>query len=174
MQDQEIGIDAGHGGSPGGTGRLFPDATLPTLGGRSVVLDSYRPRNDLVLLLLGEDSVSEPASRLLHQLVAARADLAAEDGVVLAIAAGSPAAWREGWPYDVPLLFDTDANLHRRVAAVDEAGRAETVLYLTDRYREIFAVLRPGDRRWPASARDVVEWLTFMNIQCPECNPPER
>jgi hypothetical protein len=174
MKSQEIGIAAGHGASPGGTGRLFPDATLPTLGGGMLSLDGFRPRNDLVLLLLGDGPPGEQAMRLLEQLVGARTELAGEDGVVLALATGLPSAWGGAWPYDVPLLFDADSSVHRRAAAIDDAGRAETVLYLTDRYREIFAVLRPGDARWPASARDVVEWLTFMNIQCPECNPPER
>ena len=174
MDQQDIGIAAGHGASPGGTGRLFPDSTLPTLNGGTLSLDQFRSRSDLVLLLLGEGPVPEPAARLLAQLVAARADLRLEDGEVIAIATGSPSRWREPWPFDVPLLFDTDASLHRRVAAIDERGQPRTGLYLTDRYREIFAVLHPGEGRWPASAHDVVEWLTFMNIQCPECNPPER
>ncbi len=174
MKQQDIGSPAAHGASPGGTGRLFPDATLPNLNGGTLSLDQFRPRNDLVLLMLGDGPMPEPAARLLTQLTAARADLAVEDGELVAIATGSPSAWRQAWPFDVPLLFDTDASLHRRVAAVDDDGRPQTVLYLTDRYREIFAVLRPDEERWPKSAHDIIAWLTFMNIQCPECNPPER
>ena len=44
---------------------------------------------------------------------------------------------------------------------------------LTDHYREIYGVMRPGEATWPATARDVIEWLVFANIQCPECNAPE-
>jgi hypothetical protein len=174
MSDEtELGTDAGRGRSPGATGRLFPDAALVTPDGRPLSLERYRPRRNLVVLTLGAGQIAAPAARLLKQLAAAHAELEAEDGQIVAIAADTPARWHGPWPYAFPLAFDVDATLHRRVAAVDSAGRPDVALYITDRFREIFAVLRPRDARWPASARDVVEWLTFVNIQCPECNPPE-
>jgi hypothetical protein len=174
MSDEEdVGLDGGHGRSPGATGRLFPGATLLTWGGQPLSLEHYRARRNLVVLMLGAGPIATPAARLLKQLAAARAELEAEAGQIVAIAASTAARWHSTWPYAFPLAFDADATLHRRVAAVDSAGRPDVALYVTDRYREIFARLRPRDARWPASARDVVEWLTFVNIQCPECNPPE-
>jgi hypothetical protein len=169
-----VGLEVGHGRSPGGMGRLFPDATLPTVDGHSLSLGRYRPRWDLVVLMLGPGPLPGPATQLLGQLADARAELEAEDGQVLVIVADSPERWNGAWPYPFPLAFDASAGLHRRVAAVDASGRADVALYITDRYREIFIVLRPGSASWPTSARDVIEWLTFINIQCPECNPPEE
>jgi hypothetical protein len=58
------------------------------------------------------------------------------------------------------------------VAAVAASGRPAATLYITDRFREIVAVLRPRSARWPTCAQDVLEWLTFVDVQCPECNPP--
>ncbi|HET9797465.1 MAG TPA: hypothetical protein VFP90_05735, partial [Gemmatimonadaceae bacterium] len=71
------------------------------------------------------------------------------------------------------LLLDHDGALHRRVGAVNSGDRPTPALYVTDHYREIYASLRPGERGWPTSANDVVQWLVFVNIQCPECNAPE-
>jgi peroxiredoxin len=172
-EETDVGLDAGHGRSPGGTGRLFPDATLPMEGGGSLSLGRYRARSALVVLMLGPGALAEPAARLLGQLADARAELEAEGGQVLVIVADAPERWQGAWPHPFPLAFDASAGLHQRVAAVDAAGRPDVALYITDRFREVFAVLRPTSARWPASAHDVIEWLTFIGIQCPECNPPE-
>jgi hypothetical protein len=173
MDETEVGLNAGRGRSPGGTGRLFPDGGLVTLDGRSLSLERYRSRWNLVILMLGAAPMTAPAEQLLGQLAGARAELEAEDGQVLAVLADVPTGWRGEWPYPFPLVFDADASLHRRVAAVDAGGQPDVALYITDRYREIFILLRPGDASWPTSARGVLEWLTFVSIQCPECNAPE-
>jgi len=98
--------------SAGGTGQLFPDATLSLADGGSLSIDSFRPRYDLVILMLG-------------------------------------------------------------VGAMDAQGQPATSFYVTDRYREIYATMRPEQPGWPARTDDVLQWLTFINIQCPECSPPE-
>jgi peroxiredoxin len=156
--------------SPGGTGKLFPDATLPTPDGGIITVDAFRPKWNLVMVMLGAKEPSLEMVRLLDVLTAARAEVEAEDGKVLVVAAdGSPASWH--WPF--PLLLDGDGRLHRQVGAVDVAGRPAPALFTTDHYREIYSVMRPGEPTWPANAKDVIDWLVFANIQCPECNVPE-
>ena len=175
MTREAIGLDAAHGRGPGGSGRLFPDATLPTLDGERLPLDRYRGRAPLVLLMLGDGDITEPGpgTALLEMLTQTRREIAADGGALLAITASdletAEGAWR--WPF--PLLLDHEGALHRRVGAVDDAGRPTLTLFITDRFREIYANLRPEQAGWPASGSDVVEWLTFVEIQCPECNPPE-
>lgn len=173
VSQHEIGLDGSHGRSPGGTGRLFPDVTLPTVEGGILALDNYRPRWDLIVFMLGEGIMSPMAATLLSQLAAVHADLEVEHARVVAIVADAPSRWWRGWNYPFPLAFDSDGQVHNRVGALDRGGRPAAGVYVTDRYREIFAVLRPGDADWPQSAEDVMEWLTFVNIQCPECNSPE-
>lgn len=170
--ERAIGLDAGIG-SPGGTGRRFPDATLPTADGGALSLDAYHPRWALVVLMLGQDPAAAPAVRLLAELAAARADVEADGGQVVAISAGTPPVVAGGpaWPF--PLAFDTDGSLHRLVGAVDDTDTPAAALYVTDAYREIFAVLRPSEPGWPEGASDVLQWLTFATIQCPECSVPE-
>ena len=167
------GLDAGHGRSPGGSGKLFPDATLATPDGTSVSFDSYRPRWDLVVLMLAAGAHNETTTRLLTMLADARAEIEAEDGKVIVVAANDPKRGLREWKWPFPLLIDPDAGLHRRVGAVDLLGQPNVALYITDRYREIFAALRPDRAGWPVSSLDVLRWLQFVNIQCPECGAPE-
>jgi peroxiredoxin len=157
--------------SPGGTGQLFPDATLPAADGSTVSLGDFKPGWDLVMVMLGaDDGITPELERLLDALAEGHAAVEAEDGKVLAVhEARAPDGWR--WPF--PLLADRDGALHRRVGALDDSDRPAPALYVTDHYREIYAALRPGEHGWPESADDVVRWLVFVNIQCPECNAPE-
>jgi len=157
--------------SPGGTGKLFPDATLPTHDGGTITLDTFRPKWNLVMIMLGADGIPATIADLLDALAGSRADVESEDGKILAVAASATltADWR--WPF--PLLLDADGSVHQRAGAVDANGRPAPALFTTDHYREIYGVMRPGEPRWPTSAKDVIEWLVFANIQCPECNPPE-
>ena len=167
------GLDAGHGRSPGGSGKLFPDATLVTPEGTSVSFDSYRPRWDLVVLMLGAGAIDETVTKLLTMLAGARAEIEAEGGKVLVVATNDPEREPGEWEWPFPLLIDSDAVLHRRIGAVDRSGQPTVALYITDRYREIFTALRPDGAEWPVSSRDVLRWLDFVNIQCPECGAPE-
>jgi len=157
--------------SPGGTGQLFPDARLPTRDGGTITLDTFRPKWDLVMVMLGAEGVSPGMAQLLDALAAARTDVEAEDGKVLAVSASvTPTGdWR--WPF--PLLLDADGHVHQRAGAVDVAGRPAPALFTTDHYREIYGVMHPGEPSWPTTAKDVIDWLVFANIQCPECNTPE-
>lgn len=157
--------------SPGGTGRLFPDATLPTRDGGAITLDTFRPKWNLVMVMLGADDVPSVMAQLLDRLAAARAEVEAEDGRVLVVSASaSPISdWR--WPF--PLLVDAEGHVHQGAGAVDAAGRPSPAVFTTDHYREIYGVMHPGETAWPKTAKDVIDWLVFANIQCPECNPPE-
>lgn len=158
--------------SPGGTGQLFPEATLVAADGSKVTLGDFKPAWDLVMIMLGADDALAPElTTLLDVLEEGRAAVEAEDGKVLAVRAGERPI--DGWRWPFPLLLDHDGALHRRVGAVGDADQPAPALYVTDHYREIYAALRPGERGWPKSANDVVQWLVFVNIQCPECNAPE-
>ncbi|MBK5186978.1 MAG: hypothetical protein JJD97_01970 [Gemmatimonadaceae bacterium] len=159
--------------SPGGTGELFPDATLPLADGRSLSIDSLRVRYDLVILMLGAGAIDPAAARLLDALARGRSAIEGEDGRVLVVHAADRSPVSSEWRWPFPLLLDAHARLHTRVGALDAEGQPTTSLYVTDRYREIYAATRPEQPDWPATVDDVLQWLTFVNIQCPECNPPE-
>ena len=159
--------------SPGGTGALFPDTTLPLASGGSLSIDSLRVRFDLVILMLGAGAIDPAAARLLDELAPARSAIEAEEGRVLAVRVSDQGAAFNDWRWPFPLLLDAGGRFHARVGAVDAAGEPRASLFVTDRYREIYIATHPGQADWPGTADDVLQWLTFVNIQCPECNPPE-
>ena len=156
-----------------GTGELLPSVTLSMPSGTAFALGQYSGRRNLVILLLGTGSPGERVSRLLAQLAQSRVALDEEDAKVLVVHTGDAAWLSDEESRSLTVLVDDDATFHRCLGAVDAAGRATPALYITDRYREIYHATRPGDAQWPMSAEEVLSWLVFMNIQCPECGAPE-
>ena len=71
------------------------------------------------------------------------------------------------------VLSDGDGRIHREVGASDEQGHVAAAAYVIDRYGETFAIYRTRDGQALPSAVDILNWLEFVNSQCPECEPPE-
>jgi peroxiredoxin len=155
-----------------GTGDLLPDTTLPTPHGERVALGQYSALRNLVIVLRGVDAADASVAHLLAAFAASRAAIADEEAEVLVVQSGERSQWSDG-PHPFAVLVDEDAAFHRDVGAVDASGDAAPAVFITDRFREIYHVFRPTDADWPPSARDVLDWLVFMNIQCPECGAPE-
>lgn len=78
---------------------------------------------------------------------------------------------RLGLPF--PVLSDEDGRVHREAGASDEQGHAAAALYITDRFREIFAAYRTREGHSLPGPGEILNWLQFINSQCPECDPPE-
>lgn len=156
-----------------GTGRILPDATLPTPSGPPVSLGHYHGRRNLVVILLGAAAPGHDVSRLISRLAQSRAAIHDEDAEVLVVTAvrvpESPNT--AGDPFAV--LIDADESLHRGMHAVNASGDLAPAVIITDRYREIYHIFRPADPAWPPTFDEVLRWLVFMNIQCPECGAPE-
>ena len=72
-----------------------------------------------------------------------------------------------------PLLVDEDGRIHRPAGAADKEGHPATAIYITDRYGEVFVVYRAAEGQAMPGSREIVEWLSFINSQCPECSSPE-
>lgn len=157
----------------GRRGEMFPGFMLSMLDGTPVELEKYRGRNNLVLLLAGNALGASPAGLLLEDLVARRAELAAEMAQVLVVVAPRCALAPQGEPGPFPILVDSDAHIHHGVGATDAAGQPAPALFVTDRFREIYATYVPADGSALPSAQEVMDWLGFINIQCPECGVPE-
>ncbi len=138
---------------------------LPDEQSRMVDLEDFRQSRNLVLVFVKE--VVPAAERLLGELATAAEAVAAEEGVVLAVLSGKKqeaASLRErlGLPFKV--LADEGGKV------VDSFCGAGLAIYVTDRFREVFAVGR-DDRM--LSGDEVRKWLAHINRQCPECGVAE-
>lgn len=161
------------GCSSPGTGQLLPDVTLPTPSGSAVSLDRYSGRRNLVVVLLGAVAPGNELSRLLTQLAQTRATIADEEAEVLVVAAGNASELASSAGYPFPILVDRNEAFHRCLSSESAAATIAPAVVITDRYREIYHIFRPTDPEWPPTADQIVSWLVFMNIQCPECGAPE-
>lgn len=154
-------------------GELFPGVTLPDLAGAGIPLESYRGQANLVVIFTGGSLDNDRVTALLEGLAARTEALTYEAAQVFVVVpwSRSPVPRRRRWGF--PALVDDGAHLHLRMGAADPAGRPAPAVLVTDRFREIFAAYLPGRGSPLPGANDVLEWLAFINIQCPECGVPE-
>ena len=156
-----------------GTGYLLPDVALRTASGQPVVLGQHGARRNLVVVLLGDAAAYDFTRALLAEIGASSARFEEENARLLVISARDAALPSVGWSGPAPPLFGTDAALYGRVGAVSADGRPLGAVYVADRFREIYAAFEESKPGWPPTVDDILRWLLFINIQCPECGAPE-
>jgi peroxiredoxin len=156
-------------------GYLLRDFVLTSARGRSIQLSDYRGRLNVVLIFAGDGSGSTSTS-LLSDVASQYAHIRNEDAEVLAV------VWRTSeqarnkaeliqLPY--PLLIDEAGHLHHEFGAIDAQGKASVAVYITDRFGEVFGSYRKPDGQNLPTTKEILDWLEFINSQCPECEPPE-
>lgn len=153
-------------------GEVLLSFTLPAIDGSPVFLESYRGRTNLVVVFAGGIRDESSVTVMLQQLGAQTEALALEAAEVLVAVTSRPAAVRQRLR-GFPVLVDDGAHIHRSVGATDAAGRPAPAVFVTDRFREIFAAYLPGPGSTLPGAKEILDWLAFINIQCPECGVPE-
>src|SRR5438309_8326813 len=154
-------------------GEVFPAFTLRDTDGSSIFLESYRGRTNLVVAFAGDIIDESPVTVMLQQVGAQTEALTLEAAQVLVAVTSRPGAVRQRARWGFPVLVDDGAHIHRSVGAIDAAGRPAPAVFVTDRFREIFAAYLPGHGAALPGAKEILDWLVFINIQCPECGVPE-
>jgi peroxiredoxin len=156
-------------------GQLIRDFTLASTGGQKISLSDYRGRSNLVLVFAGGGD-GGPDLKILAEIAADYAPIHEEQAQVLAVmqcARATAARIKKEANLPFPLLVDEDGRIHRPAGAADKYGHPATAIYITDRFLEVFAVYRAAQGQTMPCAREIVEWLSFINSQCPECSPSE-
>lgn len=153
-------------------GQRLPPISLASSEGRRVALTDYRGRRNLVVVFVGEMK-GEVARELLADLARHNAAFAEEEAQVLAVARASGQEAEEikgrlALPF--PVLADEEGEAHRACGA---RTLGEMVTCVTDRFGEIFAVYRSGEGQPRPTAEELLAWLRFIGIQCPECGVSE-
>ena len=154
-------------------GDIFPGITLPDVDGSSVLLERYRGRKNLVVVFAGDKVGEAPITGLLGELDSRAEEFASEVAQVLLVVPWRPAAVGRRSRSAFPVLLDDGARIHREVGAIDAAGKAAPAVFVTDRFREIYAAYVAGPGSAPLGAKEILDWLVFINIQCPECGVAE-
>lgn len=151
----------------------FPDFELMSSSEHPLRLSDYRGRSSLLLIFTDDQAAT---AELLSAVAHSYDDFKHEEAEVIAVAKSSPEECgriKERLKLPFLILSDGNGRIHREVGASDEQGNAAAAAYVTDRYGEIFAIYRTRDGQALPTAAEILNWLEFVNNQCPECEPPE-
>jgi peroxiredoxin len=159
------GVDARLAMSGPASGHHLGPFALPDAAGRTVQLWQFLQRYNVVLFF--HHGVGCAACRGALQELATHMDaFSQEETAVLAVgpdqlAENKQLADQIGHPF--PFLSDPTGQ------TVIQQGLATPSLVIADRWGEIWAAWAVGtDHRLPSS-QDILQWLVFIESQCPEC-----
>ena len=150
--------------APGDSARLRPGDRLPSLPGSTRIEGTglgHRAGPRVVVTL--HHAACDDCIRYATGLVPVLDQVRGWGGDIVVVAPGpsdveAPRLTRAG----VTLVRDTERVL---------AG--EAAVLIADEWGEVFFASEPGDGHSGPSAEEVLEWVKFIAIQCPECEGPE-
>jgi peroxiredoxin len=167
-----------------GAARCNEEGTYPTKGlrvrdfeffntnGQSVHISDFRGKTNLVLLFLG--AATDNTLDFARELEARCAQFEQRDSkVLLAFMATSKHLTAVRSTGSIIVLTDMDSRAHQQFGACDNFGRPEQACYITDRFGEVYFVSRTIDGNIIPTIESMLEWLDFIEAQCPECEAPE-
>ena len=148
--------------------RPAPGFRLPSSQGRLISLADYRGRSNLVLFFIhGADCAA--CCRAVEMFAGHRADFRAQAAKVLVVSPGTTDGMPAPLDAGLLVLADPAGEMRRAYAALlPEGGAGDVPLFVLDRYGAPYAALACPEANAPALQREVLEWLAFSEIPCPE------
>jgi peroxiredoxin len=148
-------------------GDRLPDFSLPSTLGRPIRVSDFRNRTNLVVIFSNPEQL-EAILPCLAELDQAAPELIEENTqviLVLPIALERAENLKDRFDLNFPILADEHGHVIDDLIHVHQPG---TEVYILDRYGEIFAVERieTADRFPPAN--EIIDWVRFIEIHCPE------
>lgn len=148
----------------------MPDFRLTNSEGQRVATSDYRGHRNLVLAFVGSPSCG-PCRQLLVNLAQSYPQFVAQEAEVLAVVQCSRREAElikreDGVPF--PVLADEDGQVHRAVGAWTADEKPMAVIYITDRFGEIYKIYRVDEGHSLPTSVEMLDWLRFIEIQCPE------
>lgn len=151
--------------------RTAPDFKLPSADGFDLSLSSFWYRSNMVLLFCPPRAAPKLIAYR-EQLVRLNDAIRLEAGkLVLLVDNGQHNGRPESLPrkFPFPVLYDhqgTVRGLYRATlpGEVDDG----LLLFVLDRYGAIFAAYREPRLADPLPGKEILEWLRYIDLQCPE------
>jgi len=157
---------------------MLPLFQLPAIAdSRSVRTWDYRQTRNLAIFVLHRLSCATCRKRL-DELAADYAQYRAAETEILAIVAdGGDALAGEVSALPFPVLRDRDCRVRVLLLgthAADPPAPLSTGLLVCGRYGYVYCKLRALDADYLLDRAQLLSWLEAMEMQCPECRPPQK
>ncbi|MGZ4787884.1 MAG: hypothetical protein ACXVZX_05145 [Terriglobales bacterium] len=153
--------------SPPHRGQLLRDYELTKADGTTFLLSDFRGKQNLVLLLFPE-RIEVAHAQLLRDLAEKSGEVRENETRVIVVVRPEQLQAVQAISEELTAATGDSGNLFAELAPDSEAA-----IYLTDKFREVFHVYRVTTDAAPPSADDIVGWIKFVAMNCPECHPPE-
>ena len=147
---------------------IAPGFSLPSSRGHPVSLTDYRGRSNLVLLFAhGADC---PACWQAVESFATHRDAYRAQGTeVLVVCPASAEEASLPSPDGLQVLRDPEGTVRRAYAALlPGASPEDALLFVLDRYGAPYAAVACPEPDEASLRPEVLEWLAFIEVQCPE------
>ena len=151
-------------------GEIVPELTLLSTAGASVRVSDYRSKRNLILIFCGAVN-SASARRVVRRVSELYAEFVAEEAEVFAVVqgAGDEAEDLDGScnpPF--PILLDKDRHAHELFGIRSSEQHSLPAVCVVDRFGELRHVSRAAGSQPSGFARDILEWVRYINLECPE------
>jgi peroxiredoxin len=157
-------------------GNLIPSFSLPAVNvSGNVSAWDYKQHMNLVLILF-RDPACQSCLRLLRELAARYEEYRQLNAAILIIISGDLKQLRKlqnDLKLPFPLLSDFDAVVLDSYAEEGAGERPEFGVVITDRWGALFSKTISSEIKVLPAKGEIRGWLSFIEIQCPECFPPE-
>lgn len=147
---------------------LIANLNLTKSSGRSMRISDYRQKKNLVILF-----TDAPDFGLLSGLVNAMseryAEFRAEEAEILVVVrhlSHSLARLQTGLPY--PVVTVQGDGINSKTSPANLQRLTSATIFVLDRYGEVYATYLPDDLVSVPTVDDLLEWLQFIELQCPE------
>lgn len=131
-------------------------------------VSDYRQKQNLVILFV-DDAGFGFLSGLVGALSERYAEFKAEEAEILVVVAPqgdcSQPRLQVALPFPVVTFIESDMNARATAIPGDRTG---ATVYVLDRCGEVYATYQPDVATAVPTAEDLLAWLRFIELQCPE------
>ena len=157
-------------------GDLIPSFSLPAVNVSGNISPwDYKQHKNLVLILFRQ-STCQPCLRLLRELAASYEDYRQLNAEILVIISSDLTQLNElqhELMLPFPLLSDPTAAVLDSYEGGGVNARPEFGVFIADRWGALFSKTMGSEMTDLPADAEIRGWLSFIEIQCPECFPPE-
>ena len=157
-------------------GGLIPSFSLPAVNVAGKVGPwDYKQHKNLVLIFFREP-VCQPCMRLLRELAASYQEYRALNAEILVVITSDLeqlTQLKNVLKLPFPLLSDPKAVVLDSYEQGGVDARPEFGVFIADRWGALFSKTMGSEMNDLPTDAEIRGWLSFIEIQCPECFPPE-